>query len=61
MQAAKGPGVICRRGFRAATKRVWIWFLPQGKEVSINPGIFFEGIRECKEAGTGIRNRPMGS
>lgn len=53
MQTAKGP--------RGDLPRVWIWFLPQGKEVSVNPGIFFEGIRECKEAGTGIRNRPVGS
>lgn len=39
---------------------MWIWFLLQGKEVSINADNFFEGIREWEEAGTGELEQASG-
>lgn len=57
-EAAQGHRVGLQR-FQGPSERVWICFLPQGKEVSsLMP--FPRASGNGKELGWGIRNRPVG-
>ena len=59
-QAAQGRRVGLLGRFQGISKRVWIWFLPQGKEVTTLLSLM-RASGNVEKLGQGMRNRPVGS